>query len=58
MNFLIYSEGGEAPEQVAQISFGCLISRSVQGQVGWIFEQPGLMESIPAYGRVLELNDL
>ena len=31
---------------------------SVQGQVGWGFEQPGLVEGVPAHGRGLGLDDL
>jgi len=27
------------------------IPGSVQGQVGWSFEQPGLAEGVPAHGR-------
>ena len=30
---------------------GCPIPGSVQGQAGWGFEQPGLVEGVPAYGR-------
>jgi len=32
--------------------------QSVQGQVGRGFEQPGLVEGVPAHGRGLELDDL
>jgi len=38
-------------EQVAQRSCGCLIPGSVQGQVGWGFDQPGLVEGMLAHGR-------
>ena len=31
---------------------------SVQGQTGWGFEQPGLVEGIPAHGKGLDLDDL
>jgi len=31
---------------------------SVQGQVGWSSEQPGLVEDVSAHGRGLELDDL
>ena len=31
---------------------------SVQGQVGWGFEQPGLVEGVPARGRGVRLDDL
>jgi len=40
-------------EQVAQRSCGCSLSESVQGQVGWSSEQPGLVEDVPAHGRGL-----
>jgi len=47
----LYSEGAEALAQVAQRSCGCALPGSVQGQVGWGFEQPGLVEGVPAHGR-------
>lgn len=31
---------------------------SVQNQVGWGLEQPGLVEDVPAYGRMVGLDDL
>jgi len=40
---MFYNEGAEALEQVAQRSSGC--PGSVQGQAGWGFEQPDLVES-------------
>ena len=46
-----YEEGGEALAQVAQRSCGFLLPGSVQGQVGRGFEQPGLVEGVPAHGR-------
>jgi len=46
-----YYEGSEALEQVAQSSCGCPFPGSVQGQVGWDFEQPGLVEGVHAHGR-------
>ena len=51
-----YDEGGEALEQVAQSSCGCPITESVQGQVGWGFEQPDLVKDVPVYCRGLELG--
>jgi len=27
------------------------VKKSVQGQVGWSSERPGLVEGVPAYGR-------
>ena len=43
-------EGGEALEQVAQRSCGCPLPSSAEGQVGWGFEQPGLVKGVPAHG--------
>jgi len=51
---LLYCEGGEALDQLAQGSCGCPITGSVQGQVWWGFEQPGLVEG----GRGVGLGDL
>jgi len=47
---MLHREGGETLEQVAQRSYGCPLPGSVQGQVGWGFEQPGLVEDVPAHG--------
>ena len=47
----LYCEGGEALAQVAQRSCGCPLPGSVQGQVGWGLEHPGLVEGVPAHGR-------
>jgi len=44
-------EGGGSLEQVAQRSCGCPLHESVQDEVGWSSEQPGLVEDVPAYGR-------
>ncbi|PKU36866.1 hypothetical protein llap_12830 [Limosa lapponica baueri] len=35
---------------VTKLCGGCPIPGSVQGQVGWGFEQPGLVEGVPAHG--------
>ena len=35
----------------ARRSCGCPLPGSVQGQAGWGFEQPGLVEGVPAHGR-------
>ena len=40
----------ETLEQVAQGGCGCPIPGSVPDQVGWCFEQPGLVEGVPACG--------
>ena len=47
-NNIFHNEHGEALEQVAQRSCGCLFP--VQGQDGWGVEQPGVAEGVPAYG--------
>jgi len=44
---------GEALAQVAQRSCGCPLPGSVQGQVGWGFQQPGLVEGVPAHGSAV-----
>ena len=46
-----YYEAGEALEQVAQRSCGCPLPGSIQDQVGLGFEQPGVVEGVPAYSR-------
>jgi len=48
---ILYYEGGEALGQVAQRSCGYPLPGSVQGQVGQGFEQPGLVQGVPAHGR-------
>jgi len=40
----------EALDQVAQRSCGCPLPGRVQDQVGWGFEQPGLVEGVPTQG--------
>jgi len=48
-----YSEGGETLAQVAQRDGRCPIPGNIQGQVGRGFEQPDLVEDVPAHcGRV------
>jgi len=49
---ILHYEGGETLGQVAQRSCGCLLPEIVHGQVGWAFEQPGLVEGVPAYSKV------
>ena len=48
---VLHCEGGEALEQVAERGCGCPLPGSVEGQVGWGFEQPSLVEGVPAYSR-------
>ena len=55
---VLHCEGGEVLEQVAQRGCGCPLPGSVQDQVGWGFEQPGLVEGIPAHGSGVGLDDL
>lgn len=45
-----HSEGGKAPEHVAQSGCGCLIPGVVQGQVGWGSEQCYLVVDFAANG--------
>lgn len=42
-----YCESGEAAAQVTQRNCGCLLPGSVQGKVGWGFDQHGLVEGVP-----------
>jgi len=44
-------EGGEALARAAQRSCGCSFPGRVQGQVGRGFEQPGLVQDVPAHSR-------
>ena len=55
---ILYCEGGEALEQVAQRGCECPLPGKIQGQAGWGFEQPGLEGGVPAYSRRLKLDDL
>jgi len=55
---ILYHEGVDALAQVAQRSCCCPLTGSVQGQVGWGFEHPGLVKEVPTHDRVLELDDL
>jgi len=48
---ILYYEGGEVLEQVAWRSCGCLLPESVQDQIGWGSEQPGLVEGVSTHGR-------
>jgi len=51
MREILYYEGGEALEQVSQGSCGCPHPGSAPGQIVWGFEQPNLVEGVPAHGR-------
>lgn len=55
---VFYSEGGEDLAQLAHRSCGCPTFGSIQGEVGWGLELPGLLEGVPAHGRGVELDEL
>jgi len=55
---MFYHEGGETLAQVAQRGSGGPIPGSVQGQAGWGFEQPDLVEGVPPRCRGVRLDDL
>lgn len=38
-------------KQVAQSNCGCPIPGGVHGQVGWVFQEPGIVECVPAHSR-------
>lgn len=48
---ILYSEGGEALEHVAQRSCGLPIPRGVQSQVGWDPGKSDVVGRNPAHGR-------
>jgi len=48
---ILHFEGVEALAQVAQRICGCPLPGIVQGQVGWGFEKPGLVEGVHAHNR-------
>jgi len=37
--------------RLPRVAAGCPLPGSVQGQVGWGFEHPGLVEGVLAHGR-------
>ncbi|NXP40405.1 GTF2I factor, partial [Leiothrix lutea] len=49
--------GLSGPVKVPYALCGCPMPGSVRGQVGWGFEQPGLVEGIPAHGRGKKLPE-
>jgi len=55
---ILYDDGGETLAQVAQRCWGYQIIGSVQGQVGWGFEQPDPVKYVPAHGRRVGPDDL
>lgn len=53
MEYILWCEGGETLEQLAQRGCECPLLGNVQSQVGWNFEQPGLVERTPTHDRAL-----
>jgi len=51
-------EGGETLEQVAQRAGRCPIPKNIPGQVGQGFQQPTLVEDVPAHCRGVGLHGL
>ena len=45
-------------KQIVQRAYGYLISRGIQGQVGWVSGQPDLVGGSLVHGRGLELGNL
>jgi len=58
MDKIFYNEGDETLEQVTQRSCGCLSPGDVQGQGGLSFEQPDLVEGVPAHDKRVGLDEL
>ena len=48
---ILYCEGGETLEQVAQRGCGRPLPGSIQGQAEWGSDQSGLEGGVPAYSR-------
>lgn len=48
---IIFCKDGKALEECAQRSSGWPVAGSVQGQVGWGFEHPSLVEGVAAHDR-------
>ena len=53
MEEILHNEAGEVLEQTAQRSHECPIAEIAQGQVGWDFGQPDLVEAVPTHDRGL-----
>lgn len=47
----LHHSGDEAPEQVAQRTYGDSKPGSIQGQGGWGPDKPGLVGGVPECGR-------
>jgi len=46
---IIYCEGSETLEQLAQRGCGCPLPGGIQGQAGWGCEQRSLVGDVPSY---------
>jgi len=55
---ILYNEGGETLERIAQRSSGGPIPGNIQDQVGQGSEQPDLVSGVPARCRGVGLDDL
>ena len=55
---IFYNESGETLEQVAQRGGRCPIPGNIQDQAGQGFEQPDLVEDVPAHCRGVGRDDL
>jgi len=47
---ILYWESGEVLQQAAQRGCGCPLPGRIEGQVGWGFEQPGLVLNVEVGG--------
>ena len=56
VNLTVFNKAN-CKEQVAQRNCGCPLPETVKDQAGWGFEQRGLVEAVPAHGR-LKLDGL
>jgi len=54
---VLYNEGGETLEQVAQRNDGSPIPGDIQGQAGWGSEQPDLPVGVPVHCRGVGPDD-
>lgn len=55
INKKLFTQSDESLGHIAQTSCGCPVS--VHGQLGWGFEQSGLMKCVPVQSRGLALDD-
>jgi len=53
---MVYNEGGETLEDVAQRGGRCPTPGNIQGQAGWGSEQADLVEGVSAHCRGVRLD--